>query len=207
MGATTKSEEIDLLVELQRECANVLEGAQTLRDALRDYKDSSALRKRVKDIEHRGDDIVHGIFEALNTCFITPLEREDISALASGMDSILDMIYAAALRLDLYGIRQPTKPMLELVDAICSSVKEVQDALRLLNDPAQGDVVEARAVEINRLENVADDIMNVAVADLFKTNDPIQIMKLKEIYEKMEGSTDYCEDVANILSDIVAKNR
>jgi predicted phosphate transport protein (TIGR00153 family) len=207
MEATTRSEETDLMVELQRECANVLEGALAFREMLREYRDPAALRKKLKDIEHHGDDIVHGIYEALNTSFITPLEREDISALASGMDSILDMTYAAALRLDLYGIRQPTKPMLELVDTICSSVKVLQNALRLINDPAQGDVVEARAVEINRLENVADDIMNVAVADLFKTNDPIQIMKLKEIYEKLEESTDYCEDVANILSDIVAKNR
>lgn len=207
MEARIKTEEKDLLEELQLDCAKILEGAQVLQEGLRNYASPSDLRRRLKQIEHQGDDIVHGIFETLNTSFITPMEREDIVALASNMDSILDMIYASGLRLDLYEIRKPTKAMQDLADTIFASVKELQDALRLIKDQSQGDVVEARAVEVNRLENVADDVMNLAIADLFKTNDPILIMKLKEIYEKMEEATDYCEDVANILSDIVAKNR
>ncbi len=207
MESRGRAEEVDLLGELRRECAKVLEGAQALKEALANYRDTVGLRKRMKQIEHEGDEIVHGIFETLNTTFITPLEREDIMALASGIDSILDMIYASALRLDLYEIMQPSKPLRDLAETIWTSVKELQDGLRLIGDPGQRDVVEAKAVEVNRLENVADDLLNMAVAELFKTNDPIHIMKLKEIYEKMEEATDHCEDVANILSDIVAKNR
>ncbi len=200
-------QERDIIVELERECANVLEGATTLRETLLNYKDPSGLRNRLKQLEHHGDEIVHGIFETLNSTFINPLDREDIIAVAGSLDSILDMVYASALRMDLYKIRQSTRPMIELTDIVCSSVKELQTALRLIKTPDNMGDVDARAVEVNRLENLADDLMNRAVADLFETNDPVQIMKLKDIYEKLEEATDYCEDVADILSGVVAKTR
>ncbi len=199
--------EIDILSELERECSNVLEGAQVLRDGLRNQEDHSALRARLKQIEHEGDGSVHRIFEALNATFITPLDRQDIIALAGGMDSILDMMYAAALRMDLYKIKGSTGPMLELADTIYTLVKELQEALHMVKDTSKASLVEAKAVEVNRLENMADDLMNRAVAELFNTNDPVQIMKLKEIYEKLEEATDYCEDVADVLRDIVTKSR
>lgn len=202
-----KSGDRDIIGELERECANVMEAATTLRDTLLNYKDPSGLRNRLKQFEHHGDEIVHGVFETLNSTFITPIDREDIIALASSLDSILDMVYASALRMDLYKIRQSTRPMLELTDIVCSSLKELQAALRLIKTPDSVGDVDGRAVEVNRLENLADDLMNRAIADLFETNDPVQIMKLKEIYEKLEEATDYCEDVADILSGIVAKNR
>ena len=97
--------------------------------------------------------------------------------------------------------------MLELSEVIHSSVRELQSAFQLIGDPMKIDVVEAKTVEVNRLENVADDMMNTGVAELFESRDPIEILKLKEIYEKLEEATDYCEDVADILNDIVAKTR
>ncbi len=199
--------DLDILGELQSECSNVLEGAQILRDGLRNGEDYPTLRAKLKQVEHQGDGIVHSIFEALNATFITPLDRHDIMALAGSMDSILDLMYASALRMDLYKIREPTKPMLELADTIYILVKELQEALVLVKDTSKAEVVETKAVEVNRLENMADDLMNNAVAELFETNDPIRIMKLKEIYEKLEEATDYCEDVADVLKDIVTKSR
>jgi len=204
---TTTVEEDGILNQLERECTNVLEGSRTLRDMLHDYKDPSHLRAKLKQNEHHGDEIVHGIFQTVNRTFITPFDREDLVGLASGLDSILDMMYASALRMDLYKIHQSTKPMLELSEVIHSSVRELQSAFQLIGDPMKIDVVEAKTVEVNRLENVADDMMNTGVAELFESRDPIEILKLKEIYEKLEEATDYCEDVADILNDIVAKTR
>src|SRR5437879_5982128 len=173
------------------------------------HSDDDVLKRReeVKNIEHHGDEIVHGIYQSLNQTFITPFDREDLIGLASGLDSILDMMYASALRMDLYKIHQSTKPMIELSDVIHNSVVELLSAFQLIRDHSKMDVIETKTVEVNRLENVADDLMNNAVANLFESRDPVEILKLKEIYEKLEEATDYCEDVADILNDIVAKTR
>ena len=97
--------------------------------------------------------------------------------------------------------------MIELSDVIHNSVVELLSAFQLIRDHSKMDVIETKTVEVNRLENVADDLMNNAVANLFESRDPVEILKLKEIYEKLEEATDYCEDVADILNDIVAKTR
>ena len=204
---TKTVEEEDVLRQLERECANVLEASRTLQAKLRDYNDPQDLRTKLKQIEHHGDEIVHGIYQSLNQTFITPFDSEDLIGLASGLDSILDMMYASALRMDLYNIHQSTKPMIELSDAIHSSVIELLSAFQLIRDPSKMDAIETKTVEVNRLENVADDLMNNAIANLFESRDPVEILKLKEIYEKLEEATDYCEDVADILNDIVAKTR
>jgi len=202
----TVSEE-DILKKLETECSNVFEGAQVLRDGLRNYSDTAGLRTRLKQIEHEGDEIVHGIFDSLNSTFITPFDREDLISLASGLDSALDLVYASAHRMDLYNIRESTKPMVELAEVIYTSVRELQSAFHVIGDSTKRDMAQANTVEVNRLENVADDLMNTAVAGLFESKDPVEIMKLKEIYEKLEEATDYCEDVADVLNDIIAKTR
>ncbi len=207
METTRTMGEMDILRQLEKECTNVLEGAQVMRDALRNYQDPAGLRSKLKEIEHDGDEMVHGFYEALNSTFITPFDREDLIGLASGLDSILDMVYASALRLDLYNIHESTKPMIELGEVIYNSVRELQSAFHVIGDPTQREMVLAKTVEVNRLENIADDLMNTAVAGLFESRDPVQIMKLKEIYEKLEEATDYCEDVADVLNDIIAKTR
>ena len=192
---------------LDRVAATVHDGALALRDLLRDFRDVGAKRKHIKDIEHRGDDLVHTIFEELNKTFITPIDREDIIALASHLDQILDMVDAAANRLFLYEIERPSEPMLQLADVIVEATSQLHTAVKMIHDMRQADDVERIAVEVNRLENVADDLMNNAVAALFHEKDVIHIVKFKEIIERLEEATDHCEDVANVLSDIVAKNR
>ena len=186
---------------------NLVAGATALCGLIDDYRNVSEKRKKLKDIEHKGDEAVHEVYEALNRTFITPIDREDITALASHMDNVLDLIYASALRLDLYEVRAPTKPMVDLATVIRDACEKVEEAVGLIRDMRKGDRVEALAVEINRLENVADDLLNDAVAALFKSGDAVEIIKLKEIYENLEQATDHAEDVANVLSDVVAKNR
>jgi len=192
---------------LEQEASTVAEGALALRDLLKDFTDVPAKRKRIKDIEHRGDEIVHTIYEQLNKTFITPLDREDITGLASAQDNVLDLIDGAANQLALYGIERPAEAMVDLAEVIVLATEELRRAVGMIRDMKQADEVEAISVEVNRLENVADDLMNNAVAALFHRTDVISILKFKDILEALERSTDYCEDVANVLSDIVAKNR
>ena len=192
---------------LDRLANTVAEGAVALLDLLRDFRDVDAKQRRIKDIEHRGDEITHQVHEELNKTFITPIDREDIQDLASRLDDVLDMIDAGANRIHLYRIERPNEAMVHLADVIAQSTAMLQRAVGMIRDMKQGDEVERIASEVHRLENVADDLMNNAVARLFEGTDPVQIIKFKEIIEVLEQATDYCEDVANVLSDVVAKNR
>ena len=192
---------------LERISGIVAEGAVVLQNLLRDFTSVSMKARHIKDIEHQADEVVHTVYEELNKTFITPIDREDITGLASRLDSTLDMIDAAANRLALYEIDEPVDAMVDLGDTIALATAELHRATGMIRDMRQGDEIERICVEVHRLENVADDLMNNGVAALFKESDPIRIIKFKEIIERLEEATDFAEDVANILSDIVAKNR
>jgi len=192
---------------LERQASVVAEGAIALRDLLRDFRNVRAKVRNIKDIEHKGDDTVHTIFEELNKSFITPIDREDIIALANSLDNILDYVDAAANRISLYEIAQPSAAMIDLSEVIVEGTSALRKAVGMIRNMKQADAVEAISVEVNRMENVADDLLNVSVAELFHEKDVVYILKAKEILENLEQATDYCEDAANVLSDIVAKNR
>jgi len=186
----------------------VLEAAEILDATVRDYKKLKENRAAIKAIESKGDEVVHSIYRDLNISFVTPLAKEDLSELASRLDDVLDFIYATASRLELYDVPAPTPPMAEMTNVILTSVKELRAGVHeIRNLKTTHEVIAKRCVEVNRLENIADDMLNACVAELLRDGDPVKIIKLKEIYEKLEEITDFCEDVANILEDIVAKNR
>lgn len=192
---------------LQAVSLNLVAGARELCGLVDNYEDVHEKRKRLKEVEHLGDETVHEIFEALNRTFLTPFDREDIVALASDLDNVLDMIYVSAARLDQYDVKAPTKPMVDFADIIRGQCDLIGEAMGCIRDRRRWDRVEPITVEINRLENAADDILNNAVGELFRTSDPVTIIKLKDVYDSMERATDYCEDVADTLSDIVVKYR
>jgi predicted phosphate transport protein (TIGR00153 family) len=193
--------------KLEAGSANALRGAQALKDLLEDYRDIHKKSEKIKEIEHAGDKIVHEICEALNKTFVTPIDREDISALAYKMDEVLDYINSAAIRLCIYKIEKPTKFMKEFADNLVKSTREINEAIKQLNSMKNADKIEKIWVEVNRLENEADELLHNAVAALFEENDAIKIIKLKEIYEYLERATDMCEDVANIINDVITKYR
>jgi len=191
---------------LTAEAENVLAGAKALRALLDDFSHIAEGRRKIKDIEHRGDEIVHRLYDVLNQSFVTPIAKEDLAALASRLDDVLDYIHAAATRIAIYEIDLPTKPMVEFGDVILKAAGQLRDGVNAVKDRKK-DAVLACTIEVNRLENVADDVLTASLGELLKTGDPVRIIKLKEIYETLEIVTDRCEDVANILEDIVAKGR
>lgn len=175
-------------------------------DLTDNFSDVKARVDQLELLEHEGDKITHEIYEHLNRTFITPLEPQEISQLASALDDILDYIEGTAQRMDNYGISETDAYMVELAKLIQLSVVELEDAvkgIRTMKDPRQ---IENRCIEVNRLENLADDILAHAIKDLFKTEDAISIIKRKDIYEYLEIATDKCEDAANVLSDIAIRH-
>ncbi len=187
---------------LEQESNNVLTGAQALRDAVQFYENLSEKRNGIKDIEHRGDEIVHQIYDQLMKTFITPIDREEIGKLASLYDDVLDLTYAVVNRLFLYEIQRPTEVMQKLTDIVVKSIEEIDIAFAAIHE-IRAPGIEERCNEVDRLENEADIILNESVAELFKSQDPITIIKLKEIYELLEAITDKCEDVVQVIRNIV----
>jgi predicted phosphate transport protein (TIGR00153 family) len=187
---------------LEQESNNVMLGAQAFRDLILHYESLPEKRGQMKDIEHRGDEIVHQIYEQLMKTFVTPLDREEIAKLASLYDDVLDYIEAVVNRLYLYEIEKPTETMRKFADLVAKTVEEIDFAFAAIHEiKAPG--IEARCNEVDRLENEADDLLNESVAALFKSHDTLAIMKLKEIYEFMETITDKCEDVVQVIRNII----
>ncbi len=187
---------------LEQESKNVLSGAYALNDLIQNYDQLVEMRGKIKNIEHEGDNIVHSIYDHLAKTFITPIDREDIAKLASLYDDVLDYIEAVANRLYLYEIASPTEPMRRFTEIVVKSVEEIDFAFASIKK-IKAPEVEKRIIEVDRLENEADVVLNESVAALFKTNDAISIIKLKEIYELMETITDKCEDVVQVIRDII----
>ena len=189
---------------LEEESRNVLLGAQTLNDMILNFDNLSEKRNHIEEIEHRGDEIVHSIYDRLRTTFITPIDRDEIGKLASLYDDVLDFIDAVAERLKLYEIETPTEGMKKLACVVLKSVEEIHVAFGLIREITTPDI-ETRCIEVDRLENEADSVLHESVAALFKTDDAVTIIKLKEVYEFLESITDKCEDVVLELRNIVVE--
>ena len=196
---------------LEKQLDNVKAGTNALWEMVQDTHDKGPAhyQKKIRRIEHAGDDIVHDIYHALNQTFITPIDREDIAALTSSMDDVLDYVHASARRMVIYGVRPKEDEVIKrFARVLRDSVRELTHALRDIRTlPATKDI-DKRMRRIHRLENEADDVHLDALGGLFngKGYDPVTIMKKKEIYDMLETATDRCEDVANILGDIVVKH-
>ena len=187
---------------LEEESKNVLAGAVAFSELIQNFDHLADKRNKIKDIEHHGDEIVHSIYDRLVKTFITPIDREDISKLASLYDDVLDYIYAVVNRLYLYEVDLATEPMRRFADLVLKSVREIDFAFASIQK-IKASEIEARCNEVDTLENEADVVLNESVASLFKTNDAISIIKMKEVYELMETITDKCEDVVQVIRDII----
>jgi hypothetical protein len=191
---------------LEQQADVVVEGAEALMDMVSHFDNIAQKRDRIKDIEHKGDELVHTIAEELNKTFVTPIDQEDISKLTSRLDDILDYIEAASHRLWSYEVESIPPDMVKLTEVIVKGSKEVNHAVKDLRNFKKKNEILSHCIEINRLENMGDDITHVAVAGLFKKYDAVEIIKLKEIYEYLEEATDKCEDAADVIKDVFMKN-
>ncbi|HXG02852.1 MAG TPA: DUF47 family protein [Candidatus Binatia bacterium] len=188
----------------ERQSEHIGRAARLLHELVHNFADARAKLHAIKEIEHQGDQVTHEVVRRLNTTFITPLDREDIHSLASRLDDVLDYIEAAAERLVVYRIKEPTSASRAMADVIVRTCEAMDRAVRCLRsmDPA----FHQHAVEVNRLENNADNLLRDSLAAMFEEMaDPIEIIKWKEIYETMEIVTDRCEDVANVIEGILLK--
>ncbi|MCC7567116.1 MAG: DUF47 family protein [Methanoregulaceae archaeon] len=175
-------------------------------DLVDDFSDIKAKVRQLEQLEHEGDKITHEIYEQLNRTFITPLDHEEISRLASALDDILDFIEGTAQRMYNYGISDADSHMVEMAKLIQLSVVELEEAVKEIRFMKNPRLIENRCIEVNRLENLADDVLAHAINDIFRTEDAIAIIKRKDIYEHLENATDKCEDAANVLSDIAIRH-
>jgi len=193
----------DFFEELGTTCTQAAELLVTITD---DYTDLKNRAHKMEELEHKGDEISHRIYEQLNRTFITPLEPEEINRLTMALDDILDYIEGTTLMMMNYGITDTDAAMKELAQLIFLSVNEIAlavKAIRKIKDPSY---IEEKCIEVNRLENLADDVTAHAITELFKGGDAVTIIKLKDIYQNLETATDKCEDAANVLSDIAIRH-
>jgi uncharacterized protein len=191
----------DLFVE---DAANVLSAARHLEEMLRTYDTVDQRAKELFAMEHHGDEISHSIGRRLNTTFVTPFDREDIVALISGLDDVLDLIEEVADTFILYQVDAPTpasQQQARIIVRQCEAIHEATQRLRSFKG------LQHYLTEINRLENEGDRITRAAVAGLFaeKTR-ATDIIKWKDIYGLLEATIDKCEDVSDILEKIVVKH-
>ena len=186
---------------------NMGKAAQNLKELVDTWENPGDKLAEITEIEHEGDSITHQIMDQLHRTFVTPFDREDIAILAHSMDDVTDFIHAAADAMVIYKVAKPQQRGRELSTTIVQVTAELEKAMpKLRQRKALKDILEY-CVEINRLENVADQIFRSAMAELFEnTADVAELIKWREIYENMESATDRCEDVANILEGVAIKN-
>ena len=183
---------------------NLVVGTRLLQDFMDHYEQIEQKAQKIKDIEHQGDLLVHEIVEKLNRTFVTPIDREDIHALASALDDVLDSIEAVANRMMIFKIPAPTEPLKQMTAILVRAVEEIQKAVHSLR---KLDHLMTFCIEIKNLETRADEISRHLLAELFDgEKDPITVIKWKEIYGRMEAAADMCNDIANIIESIVVKN-
>lgn len=183
---------------------NVLHSAELLDTMLSDYPDSKHLAADIKHCEHEGDRITHDIIDRLNHTVVTPIDREDILALASALDDTVDYTEEVADYLGLYRIEAPMEQAIQLAGVLHAAAGEIAEALPQLRGFRD---ISRHTVEINRLENEGDQVTRGAMASLFDTGiDPMVVIRWKDLFERLEAAIDATERVANIMEGVVIKN-
>ena len=184
----------------------VLSG-EVMADLLEHFENIDMKAARMKDIEHHADNITHDIYTLINKTFVTPLDREDIAALAQRMDDVVDFIEAASTAIKIYGIEAPTAAARGLADLARLQCLQLEKAMVSLREKRHLKEILDLAKEINRLENEADTLYLSAMAELFRGEmSSTDIIKWRDIYEYLEEATDSCENVAHVLESIVLKH-
>jgi len=192
----------------EQHAALTVKGTAEMVEMVQDGARIEARAKRIADIEHETDVITHRCIEALHKTFITPIDRDSIHRLITKMDDIMDYVEAAAERIALYELTTMTEGVKDLADILHKASLQVEVACKYLRNMKNAQKILELSADVNRLETEGDAILRRAVARLFKEekDDPILVIKWKEIYESLEMSIDRCEDVANIIEGVVLEH-
>ena len=199
-----KSNEKEILVTLDNLAKKSVQISEELVVMLTDLKINEC-HKKIHTIETEADQLVRDIFGELNRTFITPLDREDMQRVASKIDDTIDHIDGIAARLETYKITTAPPYALDMANELVKATKEVElmtAKLRNIKNPSS--MIE-HCRKTSEIEHKVDDLYSAAITKLFESNDAIEIIKLKDIYEKMESASDRCVDVADVVEDIVLK--
>ena len=187
--------------------ANLVDCTQCLRDLLDDFERLPEHARRLRELEHRGDEITHEVMNVLRKTFIPPLERDDIVALAEALDDVVDDLEEGVARMVMYKVGAPTTTVRELARVLTLQAEVVRSALPHLRRKEEMPQLLPAAVEVNRLENDADHILRQGLEELFEDpTDVYHVIKWREIYEYIEAATDHAEDIGNVLEGIVLRH-
>ena len=199
--------ETDFFLIFEKAAANVTHAATLLVGIMEHFSNLDSWAREVHELEQEGDVYTHDIMRKLNKTFVTPIDREDIHALASSLDDIVDLIWGAADRLSVFKLKESTKWAITMAKDLLTTVEFVEKAIKKLKEKNYAHIQEY-CIEINKFENRLDREFRDALGNLFDEmqDNPILVIKWKEIYEHLENASDKCEDVANILEAIVLKN-
>jgi len=198
-----EEEFFDLFEELVNK---IEEGGELFLDMVEHYEYSDQKIAKLKELEHEADDITHRTYEKMHKTFLTPIDREDIGDLVHKMDGILDMVEASATRMSLYKVKVPAREMIDQARILNNAIKKVKYIIYAMRNMKNAKMILDNCVEIHTLENEGDIVMRMTISRLFECEkDPIELIKWKEIFERIEESIDICEDVSNIVEGIVLK--
>jgi predicted phosphate transport protein (TIGR00153 family) len=190
---------------LEKQAELVLEAAKLFKEMLNEPENFSENVKKMRQLEHEGDEIVHQMIHKLHKSFITPIDQEDLAGLTSLYDDVLDYIDSVTTKIFLFKIKNPDGVIADFAGIIEKQVIEVNEALKHVRKMKQEEI-EKRFKQVHSLENTADDLHDKAMVELFKEKDAVKIIIMKEIYDFLEAITDKCEDVCLVIQDIVLKN-
>lgn len=200
-----RKKEINFFQKLIEAADNTVKAAYAFRDALNADHPPAAYSGKLKEFEDKGDQITHDIFRGLSKVFITPLDREDIMELAVRIDDVLDGIEASIARFDYLRIEQTNAYMKQFAEVLVKSCEHILSAFELLAKKKYLQI-HPHTLEINSLENEGDRLMRESIREIFAApSDPYTDFKLKELYERLEETTDACEDVADMLESVILR--
>ncbi|MGE5856193.1 MAG: DUF47 domain-containing protein [Syntrophaceae bacterium] len=193
--------------DLFEELADKLEeGVKLFTEIIGNYEYSEYKVGKLKEIEHEADHITHQVYKRMHRMFLTPMDREDIYLLANKMDSVLDEIESAAVRMYLYRMKEPAKELVQITAILKEAIAKIRKIIFSVRKKQDAALILQLCVEINTLENEADQLFRSAMVRLFEDEkDAIELIKVKDIIGRIETAVDNCEDVSNVIEGIVLK--
>jgi uncharacterized protein len=201
-----RANDVEIMTVLQNQANNLVNASKVLLELIGNYSTLNEKNAILKNLEHEGDQLTHRLFTIIDRTFITPLDKEDISELTSAIDQVLDGTYGASDRLVLLKIQRPSQYMQEFANLLLTACQEIYKGVVELHKGKRESLLE-HSKAISNCEHEGDNIYRLAIANLFDTDDAIEIIKLKEIYETLESALDRCRDVADVIEDIALKYR